>query len=300
VSASKATYLGRTATRADLVLTPSLQVKVPFVYDETLQVGAVPVSIPEVALDMDLGTVGVTPAGGSVNGGGSEATVGTCGDETAEEAAGEDATGEDASQDAQTTEDVPAVEDAAEDAAEDALVTADVPAPEDLPVDERVPLRPATPYAVSKIAQDYMGLQYYLSNRVETVRVRPFNHIGPRQRQGFVAPDFACQIAEIESGKRAPQVHVGDLDAEQHADARRGRGRRAHGRHVLRQPVVVDPVAGLVEGLRHQVVADPQLAQTQFDGSPDDVAGLALPIREARVRVVVGQPGEGSAHSILL
>jgi GDP-4-dehydro-6-deoxy-D-mannose reductase len=84
----------------------------------------------------------------------------------------------------------------------------------DLPIDEEAPLRPTTPYAVSKIAQDYLGLQYYLAHGVQAVRVRPFNHIGPRQRLGFVAPDFACQIARIEAGQLPPEVHVGDLDAE--------------------------------------------------------------------------------------
>lgn len=82
----------------------------------------------------------------------------------------------------------------------------------DLPITEDTPLRPTSPYAVSKITQDFMGLQYWLSHRVETIRVRPFNHIGPRQRRGFVAPDLASQIAEIEAGLRPPQVHVGTLD----------------------------------------------------------------------------------------
>jgi GDP-4-dehydro-6-deoxy-D-mannose reductase len=70
-----------------------------------------------------------------------------------------------------------------------------------------------TPYGVSKVAQDYLGLQYYLSYGVATMRVRSFNHIGPRQREGFVAADFARQIAEIEAGLRPPQVVVGDLSA---------------------------------------------------------------------------------------
>jgi GDP-4-dehydro-6-deoxy-D-mannose reductase len=84
--------------------------------------------------------------------------------------------------------------------------------PNDLPIDEDTPLRPATPYAVSKVAQDYLGLQYFLSHKVATIRVRPFNHMGPRQGKGFVAADFASQIAEIEAGLRSPEIRVGTLD----------------------------------------------------------------------------------------
>lgn len=84
--------------------------------------------------------------------------------------------------------------------------------PADLPVDEDTPLRPTSPYAVSKIAQDFLGLQYHLSHGVRAIRMRPFNHIGPRQRRGFVAPDFASQIAEIEAGLRPATMAVGQLD----------------------------------------------------------------------------------------
>lgn len=86
--------------------------------------------------------------------------------------------------------------------------------PEDLPVDEETPLRPVNPYAVSKVAQDYLGLQYYLSHRLPIIRVRPFNHSGPRQELGFVVPDFCAQIARIELGLQEPVLRVGNLDAE--------------------------------------------------------------------------------------
>jgi GDP-4-dehydro-6-deoxy-D-mannose reductase len=86
--------------------------------------------------------------------------------------------------------------------------------PEHLPVDEEVPLRPDSPYGVSKVAQDLMGLQYHLSKGLETVRVRPFNHIGPRQSERFVASALARQIAEIEAGLRPATLQVGNLRAQ--------------------------------------------------------------------------------------
>jgi GDP-4-dehydro-6-deoxy-D-mannose reductase len=86
--------------------------------------------------------------------------------------------------------------------------------PRDLPIDEETSLRPDSPYGVSKIAQDFLGLQYYLSDNLHTVRVRPFNHIGPRQNDRFVAASFAKQIAEIEVGAREPVMYVGNLEAQ--------------------------------------------------------------------------------------
>lgn len=84
--------------------------------------------------------------------------------------------------------------------------------PEDLPLTEDTPLRPTNPYAVSKITQDMMGLQYFLSHHLRCVRVRPFNHIGPRQGDAFVVASFARQIAEAEAGLRSPVLQVGNLD----------------------------------------------------------------------------------------
>ncbi|MGH7203397.1 MAG: GDP-mannose 4,6-dehydratase, partial [Candidatus Levyibacteriota bacterium] len=82
------------------------------------------------------------------------------------------------------------------------------------PVDENTPHRPANPYAVSKIAQDYLGFQYNLSYKLPIIRVRPFNHVGPGQAPTFVVSDFAKQIAEIEKGNREPVMRVGNLDAK--------------------------------------------------------------------------------------
>ena len=86
--------------------------------------------------------------------------------------------------------------------------------PDELPIAEDTPLRPLSPYAVSKIAQEMLGLQYHHTHGVPVVMVRPFNHVGPRQRLGFAAPDFAHQVAEAEAGLREPVVEVGNLDAK--------------------------------------------------------------------------------------
>jgi len=86
--------------------------------------------------------------------------------------------------------------------------------PDELPVTEDTPLRPYSPYAVSKIAQDMLGYQYFVSHGLPIVRVRPFNHIGTRQSPAFVTSDFAKQIAEIEDGRREPRLLVGNLEAK--------------------------------------------------------------------------------------
>lgn len=85
--------------------------------------------------------------------------------------------------------------------------------PEELPIRETQPFRPANPYAVSKLTQDMLGLQYCQTHGIQAIRARPFNHIGPGQRPGFVVPDFAQQIAAIEAGQSPPVMRVGNLDA---------------------------------------------------------------------------------------
>jgi GDP-4-dehydro-6-deoxy-D-mannose reductase len=86
--------------------------------------------------------------------------------------------------------------------------------PEYLPVNENAPLQPNNPYGVSKVAQDIVGLQYHLSHGLDVLRVRPFNHIGPRQSPSFVTANFAKQIAEIEANLSDPVIYVGNLEAK--------------------------------------------------------------------------------------
>lgn len=82
---------------------------------------------------------------------------------------------------------------------------------EDLPLTEDAPLRPGDVYAATKAAADLVGAEFALSGRLAVVRVRPFNHIGPGQEGGFVAPDFARQIARIERDLQEPVINVGNL-----------------------------------------------------------------------------------------
>ncbi len=86
--------------------------------------------------------------------------------------------------------------------------------PGEIPINETVPLRPVNPYAVSKVAQDMLAYQYYAAHQLKTIRMRPFNHIGPRQSDGYAPTAFAHQIARIEADLQPPVVQVGNLQAQ--------------------------------------------------------------------------------------
>ncbi len=83
--------------------------------------------------------------------------------------------------------------------------------PDETPITEDNPLRPLSPYAVSKVAQDTLAYQYHQSYGIKAIRTRAFNHTGPRRGDVFVTSNFAKQLAEIEAGLRDPILHVGDL-----------------------------------------------------------------------------------------
>ena len=81
------------------------------------------------------------------------------------------------------------------------------------PIKETNPLRPLSPYAVSKVAQDYLGYQYFQSYGLKVVRTRGFNHTGPRRGQVFVTSNFCSQVAAIELGLQEPVIRVGNIEA---------------------------------------------------------------------------------------
>ena len=84
---------------------------------------------------------------------------------------------------------------------------------EELPITEDRPLCPASPYALSKVIQDYHALFAFRSLGLKVIRARAFNVTGPGQPSHFVVADFARQIAEAEVGLREPVIRVGNLEA---------------------------------------------------------------------------------------
>lgn len=86
--------------------------------------------------------------------------------------------------------------------------------PEETPIKETNPLRPLSPYGVSKVAQDKLAYQYFKSHGLKTIVTRGFNHTGPRRGHVFVTSGLARQIAEIEKGFRPPVLFVGNQESK--------------------------------------------------------------------------------------
>lgn len=86
--------------------------------------------------------------------------------------------------------------------------------PQENPILEDHPLRPVNPYAISKVTQELYGYQYFVAYGLPILRVRSFNHFGPRQPDAFVIASFARRIAMIEAGKVEPVLQIGNLQAQ--------------------------------------------------------------------------------------
>jgi GDP-4-dehydro-6-deoxy-D-mannose reductase len=80
-----------------------------------------------------------------------------------------------------------------------------------MPLSEEAPISPATPYAAAKASSELLALLFHNAYGLPTVRVRPFNHTGPRQSNQFVCPALAKQVAEVAEGFLLPRIVVGNL-----------------------------------------------------------------------------------------
>ena len=83
--------------------------------------------------------------------------------------------------------------------------------PEDVPIREDCPFKPASPYAVSKVGEDMIAFQYWVSHGLRTIRTRMFTHTGPRRGDVFAMSFFAKQVAAAELGMKEPIIQVGNL-----------------------------------------------------------------------------------------
>lgn len=70
---------------------------------------------------------------------------------------------------------------------------------------------PLHPYGVSKVAQDLLAYQYFMSDHIRSIRARIFNTTGPRKKNDVIS-DFAHRLARIEKGKET-YLRVGNLNS---------------------------------------------------------------------------------------
>src|SRR5205809_7538849 len=86
--------------------------------------------------------------------------------------------------------------------------------PDEVPMKESNPLRPLSPYAVSKVTQEMLAYQYHQSYGIKSIVSRGFNHSGPRRGENFVDSSFARQVGKIEKGLQDPVIYHGDLTSK--------------------------------------------------------------------------------------
>ena len=84
--------------------------------------------------------------------------------------------------------------------------------PDEVPIAETHPMRPGSPYGVSKVAAELSGLQYHDNFGLHVIVTRSFNHVGPRQGDRCSIQTFCQQMAAIEAGRQPPVLNVGNLE----------------------------------------------------------------------------------------
>lgn len=143
---------------------------------------------------------------------------------------------------------------------------------DELPIAETHPLRPRSPYALSKVAAEALCFQWSQAEHLDAVLARSFNHIGPGQDDRFAVASFARQIARIRAGLAPPRLVTGDLEVTRDlTDVRdvvrayfalldRGRTGEAYNVGSGRETRLRDVVDRLLDqaGVAAEVVADPR------------------------------------------
>ncbi len=139
----------------------------------------------------------------------------------------------------------------------------------ELPVTEDNPLRPLSPYAVSKVAQDLLAFQYYKSHALQTIRIRAFNHTGPGRPPQYAISSFAQQIAMIERDETEPKVYVGNL-------------------HVQRDYMDVrDMASAYIRAIKSGVPGEVYNICSGKPRSLDEILKLLLSLSSTKIQVVV-------------
>lgn len=165
--------------------------------------------------------------------------------------------------------------------------------PEALPVAEHFPLRPRSPYAVSKVAAEALCYQWSQTGPFEVVMTRAFNHVGPGQNERFALSDFARQLARIARGLQPPRLAVGDLDVTR--DFTDVRDVVAAYRAVLargRNGEVYNVCSGQERSVREMLAMLVKISGADVDIEPQDQR-----VRPAEQRRACGSPRKLSEHT---
>jgi GDP-4-dehydro-6-deoxy-D-mannose reductase len=162
----------------------------------------------------------------------------------------------------------------------------------ELPTRETQPLRPRSPYAVSKVAAEALCYQWSQTQSFRIVLTRPFNQIGPGQRARFAIADFAHQIVRISRGRQQPILTTGDLDVTRDFTDVRD---TVHACRMLLESgengEVYNICSGRERSLRSLVDGLLQVAGVKVELKLDPGR-----LRPAEQRRVVGDPGKIRAH----
>ncbi len=164
--------------------------------------------------------------------------------------------------------------------------------PEEVPITEDNPLRPLSPYGVSKVGQDLLSYQYFKSYGVDVVRTRAFNHTGPRRGRVFVCSNFAIQVIEAQKGLR-PHVSVGNLDAVRDFTDVRDMVRAYW---LALEAAAGGDVYNIASGTGHSV-GDVLAQLIQISGADVEVKVDAERLRPSDVPLLVGDPSKFTAQT---